>query len=53
MPQGKARGPSRTHLHGPGGRVAERADGVPLDGPGDLLEHGDLARVGLPLLHLD
>mmetsp|Transcript_35252 Transcript_35252/g.64064 ORF Transcript_35252/g.64064 Transcript_35252/m.64064 type:complete len:454 (-) Transcript_35252:330-1691(-) len=40
-------------LHGPGCRIAQRADGVALDLAGDLLEHGDLALVGLAALHAD
>ena len=40
-------------LDGPGGGVAQGADGVPLDLAADLLEHRDLPLVGVALLHAD
>src|ERR1043166_783179 len=38
-------------LHGPGGAVAERADGVALDLLGHLEQHVDLALVRAPFRH--
>ncbi len=39
-------------LDRPGGGITERADGVALNGSGDLLQHRDLTQIGITVLHL-